>query len=567
MTRSPARAVLLAASSLALLALAPTLFAQSLNQLGIARNHVKIDPVACDRIVDPKLAGSQVTFRYTLAPANVAIGVTARVEKNGVAVATPFSGVETSTGAAFTHVWDGKSASGTWLDTGEYVLRLTARRGAQVAVSTMPISIVRLGVATMAGVSSGVTTNEWPLVYYKKGATYTFFATPPIHEYANVAEAGEASDLDLGNANPRPPVAVHSGLANPVLEANEDYEDATYNYPLCYLAAANPRLDVVLGASATKSNGATQGCGYPVAGFDLRCVLSDEIGAWTHSTDVTQPGQIVTYDGPALPGRGTRQDRTLTFKWQRRPTGGATWTDVPGNLSIPIRFYTLVAPPVFSAGATGTQYAGPWVEVCDQFAGWSQALAIDAVDAASATAVIVKGMFGQLPGLPTAIEGVKYDCPSVGGDGGANHYYIQSQQTIQLAKLLDGHANGQYVNCSDCAGTTSGVAGMLGVATAKMMRLGSMQLKAIWGIGCPGYTLNLWGGSHGFSYHHVVTRDDGASVVDDCLCVDEDGFPLTLPGTPGWNIDRIWTNGGTGYMELLAKSNVSKTVEILPKLK
>ena len=266
--------------------------------------------------------------------------------------------------------------------------------------------------------------------------------------------------------------------------------------------------------------------------------------------------------------KGTRQDRVLTFRWQHRATGAGTWQDVPGSLAIPVRFYTIVDAPAFAVGATGTQYAGPWVEVCEQFYGWQQALAIDPIDAATAMTVVVKGMFGQLPGLPTAIEGVKYDCPGVGGDGGANHYYQQSQQTIQLARLLDGHANGMYVNCSDCASTTSAIAGMLGVRTVKMMRLGSMQLKAIWGIGTPTYTLNLWGGgNHGFSYHHVVTRDDGITVDDDCLCVDEDGNALALPGTPGWNVARIWSNGIDGYMDLLAKANVSKSVEVLPKMK
>ena len=103
---------------------------------------------------------------------------------------------------------------------------------------------------------------------------------------------------------------------------------------------------------------------------------------------------------------------------------------------------------------------------------------------------------------------------------------------------------------------------MLGVPNMELFHLGSMTLRAIWGIGCDDYTLDLWSGSHGFSYHHIITRDGGTNISDACLCVDEDGSPDSLPGTPGFNHDRDWNN----YESLLATGNISTYTQNLPKV-
>jgi hypothetical protein len=107
---------------------------------------------------------------------------------------------------------------------------------------------------------------------------------------------------------------------------------------------------------------------------------------------------------------------------------------------------------------------------------------------------------------------------------------------------------------------------MLGVTDVQLVRLGAMTLKAIWGIGSPAYTTNLWGFGHSFSYHHVVTRDAGTSICDACMCLDEDGMPAAVPGIPGYNTDRPWAGPG-GYNDLAAYNNVTKTLEALPKIK
>ena len=85
---------------------------------------------------------------------------------------------------------------------------------------------------------------------------------------------------------------------------------------------------------------------------------------------------------------------------------------------------------------------------------------------------------------------------------------------MDLSHLLNQHAKGVFVNCTDNMGATTTMLSMLGVPNLRPVYLGPMNLKAIWGIGAPDYTTDLWGtGNHGFNYHHIVTDDDAATVA------------------------------------------------------
>ena len=102
---------------------------------------------------------------------------------------------------------------------------------------------------------------------------------------------------------------------------------------------------------------------------------------------------------------------------------------------------------------------------------------------------------------------------------------------------------------------------MMGATNVQRIRLGSMQLNAIEGIGWQNFTLNLWGSSHGFSYHHVcTTATNMAYILDDCMNLDIDGNPYSLPGTRGWNNPRIWT-GTMGYDNLSARNAVTRSLD------
>jgi hypothetical protein len=275
------------------------------------------------------------------------------------------------------------------------------------------------------------------------------------------------------------------------------------------------------------------------------------------------PGGTETLLGPALTTDVTRSDRHVEWHWQYCATGATEWSDVPGHFTSEHWIYTTLRAPYWKAGVSGIQYSGPWAEILDYMYQWQQSFGITPTDDASVVELLIKGFNGQ-PTLDHAIEGVEYDCPGVGGDGGATHYF--DGVTVRLTHLLNAHADGIYVNCSDCASNTSVILGMLGIQNVQMERLGSMTLRAIWGIGTPDYTLDLWhnggGAGHGFSYHHIITRDAGTDISDACLWVDEDGDPNTLPGTPGYNHDKLWGD----YEKLLAHGNVQWNLDILPKI-
>ncbi|MEW6071702.1 MAG: hypothetical protein AB1726_03780 [Planctomycetota bacterium] len=530
-------------------------------QPGLAADH-------CPRVADPKLAGGEIPIRFWLFPPgevfHVAVWVTRGAAPGPVRfVDHVWAGDLTGSSSAITIPWDGKDFQARFVTPGDYEIHVAAT-GASAGTLVYPVRIVRLGIREVEALSSA-GLNEWQMVYFRKAGTYAFYATPAVAEYVNRAAPGEVADLDRDDGAPRPAVPVHPATDEPVMEG-ASYEVDTYNYPLCYLRGAAPRFEATLGSTATSGGGVPLAAGYPLAGIELRMLAGDDTGAWTGTAEGIVPGGSYAFTGPPLPDRATRVERTVRWSWQYRETGSTDWLDVPGALETAHRFYTILGTPVWTAGASGTQYAGPWVEVAEYLHSFATALAIDPADEAGVVKALIRGYFGQEGPLATAIEGVIYDTYTMGGDGGANHYYLWSGNRTRLSRLLDNHANGVYVNCSDVASSSSVMLGMLGVPGVQMVYIGDMDLRAIWGIGCPGYTLDLWGWGppyHGFSYHHIVTRDAAVHVSDACLWVDEDGDPDTLPGVPGYNCDRLWS-GPNGYSELSATNNPTKSLDPLP---
>jgi hypothetical protein len=515
------------------------------------------------RIADPKLAGGDVIVSFHVQPVGAKVSASLEILSSGALIDTVWSGTLEG-GAASTQVaWDGRNTAGQWCDTGAYTIRIS---GPGAAKAERPLHVVRLGITELEAQDSPAGNDEWPMVYFMKGASYQHYATPAIHEYLNVAELGEISDLDLDNGDPRPVAAVHTATDEPALEGNE-YEDDRYNYPLAYIRGASPRIELTMGDSATSAAGRAMTAGYPVAGFELRTAVRQDGGAPIYTAPIT-PGGTSLVDLATLPNEVLRVDTDLDLSWQYRAVGGSAWSDVAGATTIPLRIYTLLAEPNFASGAAGTAYAGPWVEVAEYITSWKATLGFPASNERELTEVHVQGFVGQNGGIPTAIEGVLYDAFPLGGDGGATHYFNSNVWGMNLSALLNSHAKGVYVNCTDNIGATTTMLAMMGVDNMRPLRLGPMQLKAIWGIGAPGYTTNLWGGgSHSFSYHHIVTNDDGVTVSDTCMQLDEDGDPTTTPGVPGWNHHRSWADVG-GYDDLSSYNSTSWTaLQSLPKVK
>ncbi|MFH0945730.1 MAG: hypothetical protein V2A76_11075 [Planctomycetota bacterium] len=520
-----------------------------------------LTPADTTRIADPKLNGGELQISFGLEPIGVQKSVVVEALQGASVVATIFAGNLTGSATPQVVTWDGRDGSNNFVDPGEYQIQVRLSNGLPPAL-LYPLTIVRLGITEIEAQPS-LGSDEWQMVYFMKGTSYIFYTTPAIHEYLSVKDTGEVSDLDLNSGEPRTAAGLHTATAQPAMEG-ANYEDDRYNYPLCYLMGRQPVFEVTYGAQGTSSaSGGAVSANFPVAGFEIRPQAQDGAGSWTTTATSISPGGTATFTGPALPANATRLERLVEWTWQYRAAGDVTWTDLPGSFTTQHRFYTLIGAPQWRTGASGTQYSGPWVEVADYVYTWKDQLGIAVVDQATVVEAIFKGFIGQHPSLTASIEGVIYDCYPMGGDGGATHYFQFSGTNMRLSKLLNNHALGVYVNCSDCSAAASAITAMMGVQNVKMLYLGTMNLKAIWGIGCPDYTLNLWGSGHGFSYHHIVTRFNGDPVCDACMALDVDGSPSTLPGTPGWNCDRPWT-GTLGYDFLSSSNAVSRTVETLP---
>lgn len=514
------------------------------------------------RVADPKLDNGEIPISFGLNPVGETYQVSIRIMKDAQLYREVFSGPLQGAGSQFDYAWDGMNDQDEYADPGDYTVLIEAEQGTTWSVSRS-VSIVRLGITEMRALP-GAFGDEWQMVYFTKAFGYGFFATPAICEYANKARSGDVSDLDNNDGTAKKPVQLHRGTACPVMNGNS-YETDCYNYPVCYRMGCTPILDITMGDTCTSSQGTSIPCGYPVFGVQIRCIASDLEGEWICTSENISPGSEYTFEGPALPATVTRTDRRITWSWQYKTDGQFDWHDIPGDIETDHRFYTILGDPVWANGASGTQYAGPWVEVMEYFYTWSVALGFDTSTEEGVVKTLVRGYFGQEGSLTEAIEGIIYDTYVMGGDGGASHYYGSSK--IQLSRLLNKHGNGVYVNCSDVAGSASAMIGMFGVQGIQMLRLGQMYLRAIWGVGCPDYTLDLWGhGSHGFSYHHIMTRDGGTHVSDACMWLDEDGDPDSLPGTPGYNHDRPWNHVREGYNQLSASNNVSKTLNALPEI-
>ena len=522
---------------------------------------------ACTRVADAKLAGGSIDVSYLLAPRLAKATTVITLLQGSTAVTTIWSGREIALGTPTLHSWDGRNAAGSFVPPGSYTVRVqsTALGGSAAQTVDYPLDLVRLGLTEIQ--ATGPT--KWQMVYYKKGSLYRFFATPALHEYYSVADTGDVADLDLNNGSPRPAPAIHTGLASPPLEGS-NYEDDNYNFPICYVAGSRPKLVARFGVNCTDGQGAPLPVGYPLPGMPIRCHAATAGVPWIAVGDVAVPGGTSTFEGPPLTTQVGRSDLAISWTFDVSPDNGHSWLPIPGHFDTQHRFYTILAAPRWGTGATGLQYAGPWVEVAEDIQTWKTALGIDTSTPEGVVAALIKGFSGQTGTLSTAIEGVMYDTSVLGGDGGASHYYqgFPPINSVQLSHLLDAHSNGVFVNCSDCASSTATMLSMLGVANVQLQRLGSMNLRAIRGIGAPAYTLSLWGVgfAHAFSYHHIITRNGGVNISDACLWVDEDGNPNALPGLPGYNVDRLWNNAQTGYMGLAAIGTVSFFLDPLPTL-
>ncbi len=446
--------------------------------------------------------------------------------------------------------WNGRNASSQFVDTGNYEVWI--RDAANVAARVvLPLTIARFGLTSIEALSTEYgPRNNWQMVYYKDGETYSFSVSPEI-EYMLSRGASETSELDEDNGNPRPVPRVHSDLDTRIAE-NAGVEQRRYNYPVCYTKGSRPRLACTLGSSGTSAiTGDEIGPGYPISGIEVRLQIFSGSLLVANSAAV-EPGEIVRLQSEQLPDHVTRTDRVYSFGWQYRVTAtGSSWTDVPGRLNIPRRYYTLLGEPQFTPTATGHQYAGVWVAVADLFYHWGAAQPYSLADVPACISAHVREFQGK---DGNSFRSAYYE--SAGSLFSAPNFYLPS--------LLD--RTGAGLNCDDCMGAASTMLGMIGVPNLSRLHLkGSLPLRGIRVLGSAEYTTELSCSSHSFGRHHVAAipasdlpdtqnsqpdedsneacESHAKAIIDTCLQVDTDNNPdVAPPGEPGWNDGRLWND-------------------------
>lgn len=505
--------------------------------------------LVCDeatRIADPKLPGGEVRFAFRLMPAGESANAVAEVRAGAALVKTLWSGALTGGAAATLVTWDGRDANDARCSTGAYTLRVSAPGLDEV---NRPVNLVRLGVTEIeAQDSPAAGADEFQMVYFRKGAEQAFYATPATHEYA--------SELDDANGDPLAPVAVHEDTQSPVLDGSS-YATVGYNYPFAYTMGTSPRLELTFGEEAVSASGTPMDVGYEVSGFEIR--LTCDQGAMVPGADLVTPGGTALVDLPALPLEVDRADLALTLRWQFRATGESAWSDVPGAVTVPLRAYTLLGAPEFEEEGVGTQYAGPWVHVAQDFAEWKDVLGLPTDDRKALIEVAVKGLFDH--------EELFYDVPGFG----MGSFFDRDEHEMSLSSLLETTPGVKYVNCSDTMGAATTMLSMMGAEEIRPVYLWNnsdvINLRVIRPIGASEYTNDVWEEyssplPHAFNFHHVFT-EAGSRISDACLQVDVDVDPDSLGGTPGWNVRRLWL-GTYGYKTLLATNGVAMEIQALP---
>ena len=123
--------------------------------------------------------------------------------------------------------------------------------------------------------------------------------------------------------------------------------------------------------------------------------------------------------------------------------------------------------------------------------------------------------------------GLRYDADQ-GAPAYTDGWELENPQ-LDLDAFLDGLDNGRVVNCLDCASIVSKLAAQLGIQTQIAILGWDFRLNFLRGIGFGQFTSELFGGYHAFSYHAVATLDQGRTIDDACLELDDDARPYAAP--------------------------------------
>jgi hypothetical protein len=475
-------------------------------------------------VLDPKL--TDVSWSVTTRSAGSRSYTAAVSIYQGSQRVVSLAGGTRQPGRTYTDAWDGRDASGDFVAPGTYSVRFEA----DGVRSETELYVVRLGARSLEFVGR----ERVSLAFHRGSSSGWGSSALPVDSLGAAwtlnLSAHSAGCLDASTDVPLSGPAPWAGLDRPPTTSSGSARQRGRSLPVAYLGGGTLRVRLRLGASAS-SGGSEVSCGYPISGRPLRAVTSLGAGTLDASSEI-QPDGHVTLDVVAVPSGVGKFALDLQLRFQS--FDGSAWEDVPGYQLTRSTVYTVVGRPTSSMVPNAT----PWVAAVDLVADWSGGQATDGAGVLSAC----------VRGVNTA--GLRYDInygASVYASGGALH-----NPSVDLGAFLDNHANGNVVNCSDCASLVSSLAAQVGAPSNVVVIGWNFDLNWLRGIGYSNFTHSLFGGNHAFSYHAWVSDTGGQNVYDACLSVDDDNRPWSAPHAEGLPQGMSWSH----YRDQLCPTNV-----------
>ncbi len=287
-----------------------------------------------------------------------------------------------------------------------------------------------------------------------------------------------------------------------------EYVDGSRSEPVCYVAGATPRLNVVL----RRLQGFTAGSYTIGASGAFGGLVPKAVTPSFGTNGLSAP--IIFNFAQSLPSLVQRL--TVTLEWTARRTDSPPGTTAIGSTTH--RFFVILANPT-----NPWIQEKPWTAALNLACGWAAgARTLD-----EAASLIAKEYNGS--------GRVSYDTAS-----GNTWYGANNHKSFNLSEMLErlegGPGLGEKVNCTDSALTVSTLANLLG-CDLWQSRMSNPHdtgfgLNPIQAIGYAAWKVPFSGS---FRYHEVAWKGACSTsdrLFDGCLKIDGDDDPTTPPHTP-----------------------------------
>jgi len=454
-------------------------------------------------VYDPKIAGASLDVASLVSVASAYYSTVAVTDDAGRTVRTLVASAARQTGRTYRDAWNGLDDRGLFVPPGRYRVRLRAQTAGGTYAREAVVNVVRLGLISVQ-FGDGAAGARVPLAYHRadpsvSGSVFPVDAAGPAWTLPS-SDLGIAGCVDRGDGSPLAIPAVWTNLASPPRTGSGGVAQRGRSLPVAYVQGSRARVVVALGSEAAHG-GRAVGCGYPVQGLPIRLVLGQAASA------EIRPGGQVALDLPALPAGVQRLPFELPFRFQ--VFDGQSWRTLPGAIRTQHVAYIVLDRPSDGRPA--------WVAACDLVGRFNAGRGTDGPSVLNA---IASGLNGGL--------GLTYDS-FAGAPAYSNAPQSLAYPVVELGAFLDGLRFGRQVNCLDCAGATATLGRHVGARPEIAVIGWNFRLNWIRGIGRPGFSHDLFGGGHAFSFHAFATGDRAQTVLDACLSVDDDASPWSSP--------------------------------------